>query len=339
MARIHRPQQTALVCGISGQDGAYLAAHLLDQGYRVVGTSRDPASCDRRGLAALGLAALGLERRVAIKALDPSDLEATVALLEAVRPDELYNLSGQSSIALSFEQPAATFQSIAGVTVNLLEAVRVTRLPTRLFFAGSTAMFGDNSGEPVDESTALRPGDPYALAKSAAFSQVDQYRRLHGVWACTGILSNHESPLRSERFVTQKITAAACRIAAGDTSPLALGDLSVERDWGWAPEYVVAMHAMLQLKSPEDLVVATGVSVALETFVAEAFACLGLDWRRHVVCDERFLRRDESRRLRANPSRAAERLGWRAETTIGEVARKMVEARLFRDQAAVRRAA
>ena len=334
MARIHRPQPTALVCGISGQDGAYLAAHLLDQGYRVVGTSRDPARCDRRGLAALGL-----ERRVAIKAIDPGDLEATVALLEAVRPDEVYNLSGQSSIALSFEQPAATFQSIAGVTVNLLEAVRVTRLPTRLFFAGSTAMFGDNAGEPVDESTALRPSDPYALAKAAAFAQVDQYRRLHGVWACTGILSNHESPLRSERFVTQKITAAACRIAAGDTAPLALGDLSVERDWGWAPEYVVAMHAMLQTESPEDLVVATGVSVPLETFVAEAFARLGLDWRRHVVRDERFLRRDESRRLRANPSRAAERLGWRAETTIGEVARKMVEARLFRDQAAVRRAA
>jgi GDPmannose 4,6-dehydratase len=200
-------------------------------------------------------------------------------------------------------------------------------------------MFGDNAGEPVDESTALRPGDPYALAKAAALAQVDQYRHLHGVWACTGILSNHESPLRSERFVTQKITAAACRIAAGDTQPLALGDLSVERDWGWAPEYVVAMHAMLQTEGPEDLVVATGVSVPLETFVAEAFARLGLDWRRHVVCDERFLRRDESRRLRANPSRAAERLGWRAETTIGEVARKMVEARLFRDQSSVRRAA
>jgi GDPmannose 4,6-dehydratase len=139
--------------------------------------------------------------------------------------------------------------------------------------------------------------------------------------------------------VTQKITAAACRIAAGDSQPLALGDLSVERDWGWAPEYVVAMHAMLQTESPEDLVLATGVSVALETFVAEAFARLGLDWRRHVVCDERFLRRHEVRRLCADPSRAAERLGWRAETTIGDVARKMVEARLFRDQAAVRRAA
>jgi len=334
MARIHRPQPTALVCGISGQDGAYLTAHLLEQGYRVLGTSRDPETCDRRGLAALGL-----ERRVTIKAIDPSDLAATVALIEAVRPDELYNLSGQSSIALSFEQPAATFQSIAGVTVNLLEAVRVTRMPTRVFCAGSTAMFGDNAGEPVDESTPLRPSDPYAVAKAAAFTQVDQYRRLHGVWACTGILSNHESPLRAERFVTQKITAAVCRIAAGDSQPLALGDLSVERDWGWAPEFVVAMHAMLQTEAPEDLVLATGVSAALETYVAEAFARVGLDWRRHVVCDERFLRRDEVRRLRADPGRAAESLGWRAETTIGEVARKMVEARLFRDQAPVRRAA
>lgn len=334
MARIHRPESTALVCGISGQDGAYLAAHLLERGYAVVGTSRDCDACDRRGLAALGI-----ERRVSIESLAPGDLESTVALLEALRPDEIYNLAGQSSIALSFEQPAVTFQSIAGATVNLLEAVRLTRLPARLFFAGSTAMFGDNGGEPVDESTTPQPGDPYAVAKAAAFAQVDQYRRLHGLWACTGILSNHESPLRPERFVTQKITAAACRIGAGDTEPLALGDLSVERDWGWAPEYVVAMHAMLQTETPEDLVLATGVSVPLESFVAEAFARVGLDWRRHVVCDERFLRRGEVRRLRADPSRAAERLGWRAETTIGEVAQKMVDARLFRDQAAVRRAA
>lgn len=334
MARLHRPEPTALVCGISGQDGAYLAAHLLDQGYSVVGTSRDPSACDRRGLAALGI-----ERRVAIEALSPSDLAATVALLEAVRPDEVYNLSGQSSIALSFEQPARTFESITLATVNLLEAVRVTRLPTRLFFAGSTAMFGENGGEPVDETTPARPGDPYALAKAAAFAQVEQYRRLHGLWACTGILSNHESPLRPERFVTQKITAAACRIAAGDTQPLALGDLSVERDWGWAPEYVVAMHGMLQTDAPEDFVIATGVSVALETFVAEAFAGVGLDWRKHVVRDERLLRPDEVRRLRADPGRAAERLGWRAETMIGDVARRMVEARLFRDRVPLRRAA
>ena len=334
MARIHRPEPTALVCGISGQDGAYLAAHLLDQGYRVVGTSRDPSACDRHGLATLGI-----ERRVVIRALAPNDLAATVALLESVRPDEVYNLSGQSSIALSFEQPGLTFQSITVATVNLLEAVRVAQLPMRLFFAGSTAMYGENGGEPVDESTAAQPGDPYALAKAAAFAQVEQYRRLHGLWACTGILSNHESPLRPERFVTQKITAAACRIAAGDTTPLALGDLSVERDWGWAPEYVVAMHAMLQAERPEDFVIATGVSVPLETFVAETFARLGLDWRNHVVRDERLLRRGEVRRLQADPGRAAEHLGWRAETMIGDVARRMVEAKLFSDRATIRRAA
>ena len=333
MARIHRPQPTALVFGISGQDGAYLAAHLLHRGYRVVGPSRDPSACDRRGLVTLGI-----ERQVVIRALAPHDLAATVGLVEGVRPDEIYNLSGQSSIALSFEQPALTFQSITVATVNLLEAVRVARLPTRMFFAGSTAMYGENSGDPVDETTATRPADPYALAKAAAFAHVEQYRRLHGLWACTGILSNHESPLRPERFVTQKITAAACRIAAGDTPPLRLGDLSVERDWGWAPEYVVAMHAMLQAEVPEDFVIATGVSVPLETFVAEAFARLGLDWRDHVVRDERLLRRDEVRRLRADPGRAAERLGWRAETMIGDVARRMVEARLFGERSLVLRA-
>lgn len=334
MARIHDPERTALVCGISGQDGAYLAGHLLRLGYAVVGASRDPGGCDRRGLAALGI-----ERQVTIEALSLTDLEATTKLLDAVRPDEIYNLSGQSSIAVSFEQPAVTFQSIAGATVTLLEAVRRTRLATRLFCAGSTAMFGDNSGEPVDESTVARPGDPYSLAKAAAFAQVEQYRRLHGLWACTGILSNHESPLRPERFVTQKITAAACRIAAGDATPLALGDLSVERDWGWAPEYVTAMHAMLQAEQPEDFVLATGVSAPLEVFVAEAFARVGLEWQKHVIRDERLLRRDEVRRLRADPGRAAERLGWRAETTIADVARRMVEARLSREQSPLRRAA
>lgn len=334
MARIHRPEPTALVCGISGQDGAYLAAHLLHQGYRVVGTSRDPSACDRHGLATLGI-----ERRVVIRALAPNDLAATVALLESVRPDEVYNLSGQSSIALSFEQPGLTFQSITVATVNLLESVRVAQLPTRLFFAGSTAMYGENGGEPVDESTAAHPGDPYALAKAAAFAQVEQYRRLHGLWACTGILSNHESPLRPERFVTQKIVAAACRIAAGEQQVLTLGDLSVRRDWGWAPEYVVAMHTMLQLDSVEDFVIATGLTSSLEEFVAEAFCVLGLDWRKHVVHDPNLIRANDNSCGRADPSHATQRLHWSARHTMPDVARMMVEARLARAALSVRHAA
>ena len=334
MARIFRPAPTALICGISGQDGAYLAAHLLRCGYRIVGTSRNAAVCDRSGLESLGIAG-----QVEIESLSPTDLPGTLELLRRLRPEEVYNLSGQSSIAVSYAEPAETFSSIAAATVNLLESVRVSGIPTRVFVAGSTAMYGDNGGRPVDESTLPCPTNPYALAKAAAFAQVEQYREQYGIHACTGILANHESPLRPARFVTQKIVHAACRIAAGDPGKLVLGDLSVERDWGWAPEYVVAMRDMLQMAEPEDLVLATGVSEPLETFVDEVFSRLGLDWSEHVVHDERLVRRDEARRLCTDPGRAADRIGWRAESTIRDVARMMVDARLNRAGQTLRRVA
>ncbi len=329
-----RGPRTALICGISGQDGPYLAAHLVSCGYRVMGTSRNGAACNRDGLERLGL--LG---RVLIERMDPAEYRGTLALLARLRPDEIYNLAGQSSVALSYEQPAETFRSIGTATLNILEVMRVLELPTRLFNAGSGAMFGDTGGLPADESTPPRPSNPYALAKATAYWQVAQYRTLYGLQACTGILFNHESPLRPERFVTQKIVAAACRIAAGAREPLALGDLSVERDWGWAPEFVVAMHAMLQQDTLQDLVLATGVSMPLEAFVAEAFGRLGLDWRRHVVRDERLIRQDEIRFLRADPSRAADGIGWQAESTMVDVARRMVEARLQSERVPSRRAA
>ena len=331
--RIHRPAPTALICGVSGQDGAYLAAHLLSLGYRVTGTSRDAAACDRSGLAALGVRA-----RVETESPDPVAAPAVRALLERLRPDEIYHLSGQSSVAMSYTHPAEAFRSIAHSTSNLLEALRVTGLPSRLFVAGSVSMYGDTRGRTIDESLLPRPVDPYGLAKATAFGLVEQYRRLHGIRACTGVLGNHESPLRPDRFVTQKVAAAVCRIAVGDTSPLTLGDLSIERDWGWAEEYVVAMHAMLQLDEPEDLVLVTGAPVRLEVLVAAAFARAGLDWRRHVVSDPSFVRPGEARRQRASASRAAERIGWRATVSGPEVARRMVVARLA-PAAAARRAA
>ena len=332
--RIHEPVPTALVCGISGQDGAYLARHLLSLGYRVVGTSRAAGACDRSGLAALGVAG-----NVSIESLDPASAPAVEELLGRVRPDEIYHLSGQSSIAQSFKQPAEAFRSIADSTSNILEALRTTGMQSRLFVAGSVAMYGDTRGRIVDEATVPRPVDPYGLAKATAFGLVAQYRRHHGIRACTGILGNHESPLRPERFVTQKVAAAACRIAAGDAAPLTLGDLSIERDWGWAEEYVVAMHAMLQLDQPEDVVLATGAPVRLETLVAAAFERAGLDWRRHVVRDESLVRPGEARKQRADVSRAAELLGWRATVSGAEVAGRMVAARLEAAAVAVRRAA
>lgn len=328
-----RRAPTALVCGVCGQDGVHLAAHLLRLGYRVIGTSRDPDRCDRGGLERFGIAG-----RVSIEALHPARDDSARRLFERVMPDEIYLLGCQSSVARSYAAPAEAFTSIAIGTANVLEALRVTGLASRLFVAGSVAMFGDTGGVAVDESTVPRPVDPYGVAKATAAALVAQYRRCHGVHACTGILANHESPLRPETFVTQKIAAAVERIAAGDRAPLVLGDLSIERDWGWAAEYVEAMHAMLVAEEPEDLVIGTGESTTLEAFVAEAFAHAGLDWRRHVVHDPALVRAGEPRRQSVDPGRAAARIGWRATVTADEVARRMVDARRDRD-GAVRRAA
>ena len=322
----HPSARTALITGIGGQDGGYLAAHLLEAGYRVVGTSRD-ARTSRFD----GLASLGIRDRVELVSMSPADFRSTITVLDRVAPDEIYNLAGQSSVGASFAEPVETFASVVEGTINLLEAIRLLGHPTRLFTAGSSEMFGDTGDVPAHETTPVRPRNPYAVAKAASFWQVAQYREAFGVHACTGILFNHESPLRSERFVTQKVVAAACRIAAGRERTVRLGDLSVRRDWGWAPEYVVAMHRMLQTAMPADYVLATGHTSALAEFVAAVFAAAGLDWRRHVEHDAALVRPTESGCGRADPSRAAAELGWRARWTMPDVARMMVEARLRSD--------
>jgi GDP-mannose 4,6-dehydratase len=202
-----------------------------------------------------------------------------------MQPDEVYNLAGQSSVGLSFEQPVETLESIATGTLNLLEAIRFIGAPIRLYNAGSSECFGETGEAGADENTPFRPRSPYAVAKAAAFWEVANYREAYGLFACSGILFNHESPLRPERFVTQKIVTAACRIAEGSTEKLTLGNMAIRRDWGWAPEYVEAMSLMLQQEQPEDYVIATGESCSLEEFVAIAFAAVGLDWRDWVVSD------------------------------------------------------
>ncbi|MFM8415140.1 MAG: GDP-mannose 4,6-dehydratase [Planctomycetota bacterium] len=318
--------RTAVICGIGGQDGAYLAAHLLGLGYTVVGTSRDAQTGRFEGLAALGI-----RDRVTLVSMSLVDFRSTLAVLKRAEPDEIYNLAGQTSVGLSFDQPVETFESIVVGTINLLEALRLLGRPVRLYNAGSSEMFGSTGDDPAHEATVLKPRSPYGIAKATSFWQVAQYREAYGIQAATGILFNHESPLRPERFVTQKIVAAACRIARGEQDVLELGDLTVRRDWGWAPEYVVAMHRMLQLDSLEDFVIATGVTTSLEEFVAEAFRTVGLDWRRHVVRDPRLTRPSEIACGRADPRRAAERLSWRAAYAMPDVARMMVEARLTRD--------
>jgi GDPmannose 4,6-dehydratase len=315
-------QKTALICGVSGQDGAYLAQLLLARGYVVHGASRDS-----QAKSFTSLRRLGLLDSVRLESLTITDFRSVLQALRRVNPDEVYNLAGQSSVALSFEQPVETLESISLGTLNLLEAIRFTDRPIRFYNAGSGECFGD-SRVPADESTAFRPRSPYAVAKSAAHWEVANYAEAYGLFACTGILFNHESPLRPERFVTRKIVAAACRISRGSSERLKLGDLTVERDWGWAPEYVEAMWMMLQQDRPDNYVIATGQSHTLEQFVERAFAEVSLDWRGHVDIDERLFRPADISFASANPSLARERLGWKARAGMPEVVSMMMAAEM-----------
>lgn len=309
----------ALIFGVSGQDGSYLARLLVEKGYEVYGASRDAqVACFSN------LSRLGVRGKVSLESVSLIDSRNVLQALMKLQPDEVYNLAGQSSVALSFQQPVETLESIAQGTLNLLEAIRFTGLPVRLYNAGSSECFGDVS-EPADETTPFRPRSPYAVAKAAAFWEVANYREAYGLYACSGILFNHESPLRPERFVTKKIVAAACRIAAGSQEKLSLGDISIRRDWGWAPEYVEAMWLMLQQERPDDYVIATGESHSLEEFVEEAFRSAGLDSRKHISLDPALLRPADISVGRANPARARERLGWQAKYKMRDVVRMMVE--------------
>jgi GDPmannose 4,6-dehydratase len=314
--------KTALICGVSGQDGTYLAKLLLERGYNVHGASRDAQASSFRNLRKLGLI-----DDVRLESLTITDFRSVLQALRRVNPDEVYNLAGQSSVALSFDQPVETLESISVGTLNLLEAIRFTDRPIRFYNAGSGECFGDTP-EPADETTAFRPRSPYAVAKSAAHWEVANYADAYGLYACTGILFNHESPLRAERFVTRKIVAAACRISRGSNERLSLGNLSVQRDWGWAPEYVEAMWMMLQQEKPENYVIATGKSHTLEDFVECAFARVNLDWHDHVDIDSSLYRPADITYANANPSRANTKLGWKAKAMMPDVVKRMTEAEL-----------
>lgn len=315
--------KTALICGISGQDGAYLAALLLDKGYVVHGAARDAQ------IASFGnLKRLGIKERVAFHSMALNDFRSVLQVMAVVEPDEVYNLAGQTSVGLSFEQPVETLESISVGTLNLLEAIRFLKKPVKLYSAGSGEVFGNSYGAASTEETPFRPKSPYAVAKATAFWEVANYRESYDLFACTGILFNHESPLRPERFVTKKIVSAACRIASGSREKLMLGDISVIRDWGWAPEYVEAMWMILNQDVPDDYVIATGTSNSLEAFVAETFRLVGLEWREHVVCDDLLLRPSEILVGRADPSKAYDVMGWKAKYHMRDVIQMMVSEEL-----------
>ncbi len=309
----------ALILGISGQDGAYLAQFLLDKGYEVFGGSRDA-----QVNSFVNLLRLGIRDRVAVESVSLNDFRSVIQTLSKIGPDEVYNLAGQSSVALSFQQPVETLESIAFGALNLLEAIRFIGIGTRLYNAGSSECFGDSMDRPADENTPFRPKCPYAVAKAAAFWEVANYREAYDLFACSGILFNHESPLRPERFVTRKVVAAACRIAAGSKETLHQGDLTIARDCGRAPEYVEAMWLMLQQAQPDDYVVATGQTNRLQDFVEAAFAGVGLDWREHVVADPGLARPNELRTSEANPAKAQAQLGWKAKHAMQDVVQLMI---------------
>jgi GDPmannose 4,6-dehydratase len=312
-----------MICGVSGQDGAYLARLLLARGYEVWGTSRDAQIAPLAGLARLGV-----RERVKLLSMAVTDFRSVLTTLARVCPDEVYNLAGQSSVGLSFEQPVETLESIATGTLNLLEAIRFMGTPIRLYNACSSECFGDTGGNAADESAPFRPRSPYAVAKATAFWAVANYREAYGIHACSGLLFNHESPLRPERFVTQKIVAAAVRIAAGEREPIRLGNLDVRRDWGWAPEFADAMHRILTHDAPGDYVIGTGTNHSLREFAAAAFAGVGLDWAEWVRSDPSLFRPTDLPANRADPSKAERLLGWRARTSMPETVARMVKARL-----------
>ncbi len=311
----------ALICGVSGQDGSYLAKFLLDRGYDITGTSRD-AQMSSFG----NLVRLGIRGQITLESMAITDFRSVINVMRRAAPQEVYNLAGQSSVGLSFQQPVETLESNIVGTLNLLEAIRFLGEPIRFYNAASSECVGDTGGAPASETDAFRPRSPYAVAKAAAFWQVANYREAYNLFACSGILFNHESPLRPARFVTRKIVSAACRIAAGSQERLCLGNIGIQRDWGWAPEYVEAMWLMLQQKQASDYVIATGQCHSLETFTAAAFEAVHLNWKNHVEIDSSLLRPAEILIGRGNPAKANRELGWKARHDMFSVVRMMIEA-------------
>jgi GDPmannose 4,6-dehydratase len=320
----------ALIIGISGQDGAYLAQFLIERGYEVSGTSRDSQMSTFRNLEILGI-----RRELTLDSLALNDFRSVLQVLKKTKPDEIYNLAGQSSVGLSFEQPVETFESVSLGTLNLLEAIRFIGEPMKLYSANSCECFGNTDGEAADERTPFSPRSPYAVAKAAAFWEVANYREAYGLFSCSGLLFNHESPLRPERFVTKKIISAACRIGRGAKEKLRLGNTRIQRDWGWAPEYVQAMWLMMQQETPDDYVIATGRTHRLEDFVSMAFSQLGLDWREHVETDPALMRPTDILVSRANPAKALKDLNWKARFSTPDIVKMIVEAEMESGKAGI----
>lgn len=317
----------ALITGITGQDGSYLAELLLRKGYEVHGLIRRSSTFNTARIDHLYEDVRSEETRLFLHHGDITDGSRIVTLLQTIQPNEIYHLAAQSHVRVSFDQPEHTGDTTGLGTTRLLEAVRIAELPVRFYQASSSEMFG-SSPSPQNEATAFCPQSPYAAAKVYSYWMARNYREAYGLFAVNGILFNHESPRRGETFVTRKISRAAARISSGLQSELFLGNLEARRDWGFAPEYVEGMWRMLQVDVPQDYVLATGTSYSVREFLELAFRHVGLDWQDHVRLDPRYLRPTEVIDLVGDASFAEQQLGWKANVLPPQLAALMVDADL-----------
>ena len=309
----------ALIVGISGQDGSLLAKYLLENNYKVFGTSRDHELTSFNGLKKLEI-----YDKVELQSMIPNDFRSVIKVIDIVKPDEIYNLAGQTSVGFSFLQPVETIESIINGCLNVLETVKFLKLDCKIFNPCSSECFGD-SIESSTESTPFNPLSPYAVAKTSSYWLTSNYRKSYGIYTCSGILSNHESVLRSERFVTMKIINSAKRIYEGVQNKLELGDISIVRDWGCAEEYVKAMHLMLQQENPEEMIISTNNSISLEEFIYYAFKKYNLDYQKHIVINKNLIRPNDIKVSRLSNNKLFDRLGWKPQNNVYDVIDKIVD--------------
>src|SRR5215472_709069 len=320
---------TALITGITGQDGSYLAELLLGKGYEVHGVVRRSSTMNRGRIDHLQHAnpSHAEGSRFVLHYGDMTDSGGLNRLVKTVKPDEIYNLAAQSHVAVSFDQPEYTGDADGLGTTRLLEAIRTAGLGARFYQASTSEMFG-LTPPPQNESSPFHPRSPYAAAKLYAHWMTVNYREAHGMFACSGILFNHESPRRGENFVTRKVTRGVAQIVAEGEGKLHLGTLEARRDWGHARDYVEAMWRILQQPEADDYVIGTGVSHSVRDLVSFAFGLVGLDWDKHVVLDPAYVRPAEVEDLRADPTKAHEKLGWHPRTSFEDLIREMLESDL-----------
>jgi GDPmannose 4,6-dehydratase len=318
----------AFITGITGQDGSYLTEFLLEKGYEVHGMVRRTSSLDRSRLVQLYHDSEIYGRRLFLHYADLDDATTMRRVLFKANPDEVYHLAGQSHVGLSFEIPESTCDMTAMGTLRLLEMIRDAPNPPKLFHAASSEIFGRPSQSPQTEETPMAPVSPYGCAKAFATRMVTIYRETFGLFACNGIMYNHESPRRGENFVTRKICRAAAAIKLGRQRELRLGDTDSMRDWGYAPDYVRGMWMALNHRRAEDFIFATGELHTVQDLIELAFGALDLDWEEYVQRDERLMRPREPLRLVGDPSKANRILGWEAETRLPQLIRHMTEAEL-----------